>query len=125
MNSSIVLLALSTQTAFRNSLREVSHIDRLAEHLGVWQNIKSIADPALSVVIVASDASAVTMRTKALRALGQIVTSDPQIFRNVSALLSSLHHLAFAELKTSRKYGLQSSTISSTIRLKYATQPLN
>ncbi|KZS93617.1 hypothetical protein SISNIDRAFT_454038 [Sistotremastrum niveocremeum HHB9708] len=76
-----------------NSLREVSHIDRLAEHLGVWQNIKSIADPALSVVIVASDASAVTMRTKALRALGQIVTSDPQILRNSKVRTAIEHHL--------------------------------
>ncbi|KZS93606.1 hypothetical protein SISNIDRAFT_485224 [Sistotremastrum niveocremeum HHB9708] len=76
-----------------NSLREVSHIDRLAEHLGVWQNIKSIADPALSVVIVASDASAVTMRTKALRALGQIVTSDPQIFRNSKVRTAIEQHL--------------------------------
>lgn len=79
------VIFLYAYPAYRNSPREASHIDRLAEHLGVWQNIKTIADPALSVVIIASDASAVTMRTKALRALGQIVTSDPQILRNVSS----------------------------------------
>jgi cohesin loading factor subunit SCC2 len=36
------------------------------------------------VILVSLDATAVFMRTKALRALGQIVTADPGILRNVS-----------------------------------------
>lgn len=83
MSTSPIATHLEAHLSRRNSSREGVHVDRLAEHLGVWQNIKTIADPALSVVIIASDASAVTMRTKALRALGQIVTSDPMILRNV------------------------------------------
>lgn len=65
---------------------EASRIDRLAEEVGTIQSIKNSFNPVLNVVLAALDAPPVFMRTKALRALGQIITSDPSILLTASAL---------------------------------------
>ena len=66
-----------------SSEQEAGRIDRLSEEVGSVQNLKSLFLPILNVVLVALDAPPVFMRTKALRALGQIVTSDPSILSMV------------------------------------------
>jgi cohesin loading factor subunit SCC2 len=61
----------------------VIRIDRFAEEIGSIQGLKSSFQPILNVILLALDAPPVFMRTKALRALGQIVTSDPTILAAV------------------------------------------
>lgn len=61
------------------SQEEVSRIERLAEEIGTIQSLKSSFQPILTIILVALDAPAIFMRTKALRALGQIITSDATI----------------------------------------------
>lgn len=58
-------------------------MDLLSEEVGIVQSLRSLFLPILNVVLVALDAPPVFMRTKALRALGQIVTSDPSILSMV------------------------------------------
>ena len=71
--------------SFHSNLQEDAlRIDRLAERLGGVQILRSYFNPILNVVIQALEAPAVFMRTKALRALGQIVMSDPSILSAVS-----------------------------------------
>lgn len=69
----------------------MSRIDRLSEEIGTCQSLRNSFNPILTVVLQALDAPPVFMRTKALKALGQIVTSDPSILSAVSfnALASS------------------------------------
>lgn len=67
-----------------SSQEEVSRIDRLAEEIGTIQGLRSSFHPILNVILLALDAPPIFMRTKALRALGQIVTSDPSILSTVS-----------------------------------------
>lgn len=62
-------------------------MDRLSEEVGSVQSLKSLFLPILNVVLVALDAPPVFMRTKALRALGQILTSDPNILSMVRQTL--------------------------------------
>ena len=70
---------------------EVIRIDRLAEEIGTVQDIKNSYNPILNVILMALDAPPVFMRTKALRALGQIVTSDPTILSTVCNQKYSLY----------------------------------
>jgi hypothetical protein len=58
----------------------------LAEEIGTIQNLRNSFNPILSVILVALDAPAIFMRTKALKALGQIVTSDSTILSAVRAV---------------------------------------
>jgi len=69
---------------FGRTDKEAARIDGLAEELGTIQNMKNSFYPILNVILAALDAPPVFMRTKALRALGQIVTSDPNILSTVS-----------------------------------------
>lgn len=69
-----------------SSQDEVAHIDKLAEEIGVIQELRHSYQPILNVILLALDAQAVFMRTKALRALGQIVTSDPTILSSVGSV---------------------------------------
>lgn len=69
---------------FARSEEEVARVDLLAEEIGTVQNLRSSFGPILNVVLMALDAPPVFMRTKALRALGQIVTSDSSILSTVS-----------------------------------------
>ena len=75
-----------------SSEQETSRVDRLSEEVGSIQGLKSLFLPILNVVLVALDAPPVFMRTKALRALGQIVTSDPSILSMVRQLQSLSSH---------------------------------
>lgn len=61
------------------SQEEIARIDRLSEEIGTRQSLKNSFNPILAVVLQALDAPPVFMRTKALKALGQIITSDPSI----------------------------------------------
>ncbi|KAI0823297.1 hypothetical protein BC628DRAFT_1504458 [Trametes gibbosa] len=61
------------------SHEEVARVDRLSEEIGTCQSLRNSFHPILTVVLQALDAPPVFMRTKALKALGQIVTSDPSI----------------------------------------------
>lgn len=72
------------------SPEEVVRIDRLAEEIGIAQDLRNSYQPILNVTLLALDAPPVFVRTKALRALGQIVTSDPTILAVVRP--SSSYH---------------------------------
>ena len=48
------------------------------------QGLRTYFNPILNTVIQSLDAQPVFMRTKALKALGQIITSDPEILSAVS-----------------------------------------
>ncbi|KAF5337499.1 hypothetical protein D9758_013605 [Tetrapyrgos nigripes] len=62
------------------SSEEANRIDRIAEEIGSIQGLlRNCFQPVLNVILTALDAPAVFMRTKALRALGQIVTSDASV----------------------------------------------
>jgi cohesin loading factor subunit SCC2 len=71
------------------SQEEVSRVDGLAEEIGTIQSLRNSFNPILSVILMALDAPAIFMRTKALRALGQIVTSDASILAMVGLRFSS------------------------------------
>jgi len=55
----------------------------LSEEIGTLQNMRSSFTPILTTIVVALNASVIFMRTKALKALGQIVTSDPTVLAMV------------------------------------------
>ncbi|KAJ3560203.1 hypothetical protein NP233_g10992 [Leucocoprinus birnbaumii] len=61
------------------SQEEVDRIDQLGEEIGTLQSMRSSFNPILNTIVGALNASVIFMRTKALRALGQIVTSDPTV----------------------------------------------
>lgn len=65
------------------SQEEVVRIDLLAEEVGTIQSLRNSFQPILNIILVALDAPPIFMRTKALRALGQIVTSDATILSMV------------------------------------------
>ncbi|TCD62425.1 Sister chromatid cohesion protein 2 [Steccherinum ochraceum] len=52
-------------------------VDVLSEEIGMIQSLRNMFFPILNVVLSALEAPPVFVRTKALRALGQIITSDP------------------------------------------------
>lgn len=72
-----------------SSQEEVVRIDRLAEEIGTVQGLRNSFHPILNIILAALDAPPIFMRTKALRALGQIVTSDATILSTVSRLAAS------------------------------------
>lgn len=78
-----------------SSEEDATRVDRLAEELGTVQSLKNAFDPILNVILASLDVAAVFMRTKALRALGQIVTADPGILRHVRR-----EFLIFTDLQT-------------------------
>lgn len=59
-------------------------MDRMAENMGITQGLRHYFNPILNVTLQSLDAPPVFMRTKALKALGQILTSDPTILGLVS-----------------------------------------
>ncbi|KAJ7164731.1 hypothetical protein C8R43DRAFT_1061973 [Mycena crocata] len=76
------------------SQEEAARIDRLAEEIGTIQMLKKSFQPILNVILNALDAPPIFMRTKALRALGQIVTSDPTILAESSVRRAIESHVA-------------------------------
>ncbi|EIN12396.1 hypothetical protein PUNSTDRAFT_118258 [Punctularia strigosozonata HHB-11173 SS5] len=73
---------------------EVARIDRLAEEIGTLQSLRNSFNPVLNVILAALDAPPVFMRTKALRALGQIVTSDPSVLSMANVRRAIEDHLS-------------------------------
>jgi cohesin loading factor subunit SCC2 len=79
-------LLICHNLVFPSSQEDVIRIDRFSEEIGSIQGLKNSFQPILNVILLALDAPPVFMRTKALRALGQIVTSDPTILAAVQNL---------------------------------------
>ncbi|KAJ7719905.1 sister chromatid cohesion C-terminus-domain-containing protein [Mycena metata] len=75
------------------SQEEAERIDRLAEEIGTIQMLRNSFQPILNIILVALDAPPIFMRTKALRALGQIVTSDPTILAEPNVRRAIESHL--------------------------------
>ena len=73
-----------------SSQEEVLRVDALAEEIGTIQSLRNSFNPILGIILMALDAPAIFMRTKALRALGQIVTSDASILSAVNFIVFSL-----------------------------------
>ncbi|KAI0927411.1 hypothetical protein AcV5_007956 [Taiwanofungus camphoratus] len=110
-----------------NSHDEVARIDRLSEEIGTIQSFKNSFSPILNVVLQALDAPPVFMRTKALKALGQIITSDPSILSapNVrraieSHLLDSSPAVRDAAVELIGKYMIDSPKFASDYYQKIA-----
>ncbi|KAI0064180.1 hypothetical protein BV25DRAFT_1934347 [Artomyces pyxidatus] len=106
---------------------EVARVDRLAEEIGIVQDLKNSYHPILNVILLALDAPPVFMRTKALRALGQIVTSDPTILSaaNVrrgieSHLLDSSPAVRDAAVELIGKYMIDSPEVAGDYYQKIA-----
>ncbi|KAJ6584574.1 hypothetical protein B0H19DRAFT_980202 [Mycena capillaripes] len=72
---------------------EAERIDRVAEEIGTIQMLRNSFQPILNVILSALDAPPIFMRTKALRALGQIVTSDPTVLAHPDVRRSIESHL--------------------------------
>ncbi|KAJ6466251.1 hypothetical protein C8R45DRAFT_1021008 [Mycena sanguinolenta] len=101
------------------SQEEAERIDRVAEEIGTIQLLRNSFQPILNAVLVALDAPAIFMRTKALRALGQIVTSDPSVLAepNVrraieSHLLDSSPAVRDAAVELIGKYMIESPEVA-------------
>ncbi|KAG6812718.1 radiation sensitive protein rad9 [Tricholoma furcatifolium] len=75
------------------SQEEVIRIDRLAEEVGTVQSLRNSFQPILTIILNSLDAPPIFMRTKALRALGQIVTSDASILTQSNVRRSIESHL--------------------------------
>ena len=73
-----------SDSVISRSQEEVLRVDGLSEELGTIQSLRNSFNPILGIILMALDAPAIFMRTKALRALGQIVTSDSTILSTVS-----------------------------------------
>ncbi|KAG9123567.1 Sister chromatid cohesion protein 2 [Ceratobasidium sp. 392] len=72
---------------------EVKRVDDLAERFGGVQSLRNAFEPILSAILMSLDAPAVFMRTKALRALGLIVTKDPSILKQLNVRRAIESHL--------------------------------
>ncbi|KIK26649.1 hypothetical protein PISMIDRAFT_94435 [Pisolithus microcarpus 441] len=75
------------------SQEEAARSDLLAEEVGIVQGLMNSFGPILNVVLMALDAPPVFMRTKALRALGQIVTSDSTVLSMANVRRAIESHL--------------------------------
>ncbi|OAX39889.1 hypothetical protein K503DRAFT_738603 [Rhizopogon vinicolor AM-OR11-026] len=109
------------------SQEEVKRIDRHAEEIGAIQTLRNSFGPILNVVLLALDAPAVFMRTKALRALGQIVSSDssilttPNVRRAIeSHLLDSSPAVRDAAVELIGKYMIESPEVVGDYYAKIA-----
>lgn len=69
-----------------SSANDASRADELSERVGSLSKLNKGFDLGLQAILGSLDATAVFMRTKALRALGQILISDPSVLKRVSAL---------------------------------------
>lgn len=75
------------------SQEEVARVDQIAEQLGSVQTLRNSFQPILNKILQALDAPPIFVRTKALRALGQIITSDATILSAVNVRRSIESHL--------------------------------
>ncbi|KAG5351628.1 hypothetical protein C0989_005551 [Termitomyces sp. Mn162] len=109
------------------SQEEVLRIDRLAEEVGTIQSLRNSFQPILNIILTALDAPPIFMRTKALRALGQIVMSDASILatQNVrraieSHLLDSSSAVRDAAVELIGKYMIDSLEVAGDYYQKIA-----
>ncbi|KAF8879492.1 hypothetical protein BD779DRAFT_1551796 [Infundibulicybe gibba] len=109
------------------SQEEVIRIDHLAEEVGTLQTLRSSFQPILNIILLALDAPPIFMRTKALRALGQIVTSDatilsaPNVRRAIeSHLLDSSPAVRDAAVELIGKYMIDSPAVAGDYYQKIA-----
>lgn len=79
-------MAMPTTSTLNRSQEEVDRIDQLAEEIGTLQTMRSSFNPILNTIVGSLNAPVIFIRTKALRALGQIVTSDPTVLSMVCHL---------------------------------------
>ncbi|KAF9457433.1 hypothetical protein BDZ94DRAFT_1326256 [Collybia nuda] len=117
----------STDVFDIGSQEEVIRIDRLAEEIGTVQSLRNSFHPILNIILAALDAPPIFMRTKALRALGQIVTSDATILStsNVrraieSHLLDSSPAVRDAAVELIGKYMIDSPEVAGDYYQKIA-----
>ncbi|KAG8703668.1 Sister chromatid cohesion protein 2, partial [Ceratobasidium sp. 394] len=71
----------------------VKRVDDLAERFGGTQSLRNAFEPILGAILMSLDAPAVFMRTKALRALGLIVTKDSSILKQSNVRRAIESHL--------------------------------
>ncbi|KAH9480188.1 Protein rad9 [Psilocybe cubensis] len=109
------------------SAEEVQRVDSLSEEIGTIQSLRNSFNPILSIIVMALDAPAIFMRTKALRALGQIVTSDASILANAnvrrgieSHLLDSSPAVRDAAVELIGKYMIESPEVAGEYYQKIA-----
>ncbi|KAF8968942.1 hypothetical protein BDZ97DRAFT_1797116 [Flammula alnicola] len=109
------------------SQEEVLRVDGLSEEIGTIQSLRNSFNPILSVILTALDAPAIFMRTKALRALGQIVTSDasilstPNVRRGIeSHLLDNSPAVRDAAVELIGKYMIDSPEVAGDYYQKIA-----
>ncbi|KAF6755969.1 protein rad9 [Ephemerocybe angulata] len=121
------LLAFGQKLKAALRAEEASRIDRLAEEIGTIQGLKNSFHPILNVILAALDAPAIFMRTKALRALGQIVMSDatilsaPNVRRGIeSHLLDSSPAVRDAAVELIGKYIIDSPEVAGDYYQKVA-----
>ncbi|KAL5482593.1 SCC2 [Sanghuangporus weigelae] len=106
---------------------EIDRADNLSEQLGTTQALKNAFDPILNVIILALDAPAVFVRTKALRALSHILTVDSSVLTksNVrraieSHLLDSSPQVRDAAVELIGKYIVDSPVVAGDYYQKIA-----
>jgi hypothetical protein len=102
------------------SPEEISRIDRLAEEIGIVQDLSNSYQPILNVILLALDAPPVFVRTKALRALGQIVTSDPTILTAVRHFTRMNCCWPCKMVVNRPPFVVESRVICLTVRLRFA-----
>lgn len=91
-------------------------IDVVSEIVGVSQVLKHAFEPIFGVILSSLDASAVFMRTKGLRALGQVIIEDPAILRTVSSAELRNNYLDLADLHPAQTVKRQESYRESPSR---------
>ncbi|KAG9017932.1 Sister chromatid cohesion protein 2 [Tulasnella sp. 427] len=72
---------------------EISRLDALSEELGSLQRLSGAHDAILNVTLNCLDAPVVFMRTKGLRALGQIMNVDPDVLGKANVKQAIENHL--------------------------------
>jgi hypothetical protein len=108
---------------FCRSESDTNRADELAERLGSLSSLNAAFDPILSVILGSLDAAAVFMRTKALRSLGQILTSDPLVLRKASTCRVRI--IIPTDRISSQMFGQQSKNICSIVLPLFETQQSN
>ena len=86
---------LYSPRGFTRSQEEALRVDALAEEIGTIQNLRNSFNPILSVILMALESPAIFVRTKALKALGVIVTSDSSILSAVCVNFRSLVKISY------------------------------
>ncbi|KAG8907886.1 Sister chromatid cohesion protein 2 [Tulasnella sp. 403] len=72
---------------------EITRLDAVSEELGGLQRLTQAYDTILNVILNSLGAPVVFMRTKGLRALGQIINADPSVLRRPNVRQAIEDHL--------------------------------